>query len=102
MLEPDIVLRVRDNGRGFQPDRVRRERLRDGGLGLLAMGERVSVLGGTLSVLSAPGAGATIEVQIRRDGAGYPPATRSAGEDGSICRSGGSAELGGQENDHPD
>jgi signal transduction histidine kinase len=56
-----VVLEVRDNGRGFTPgdrgDRV-------GGRGLVGMRERVELLGGTLRIDTAPGAGTTIRVEL--------------------------------------
>ncbi|MEX0874108.1 MAG: GAF domain-containing sensor histidine kinase [Actinomycetota bacterium] len=56
----DVVrLVVRDDGRGFDPEAVEGE-----GLGLLGMRERASLVDGKLSVLSAPGSGTTIELEI--------------------------------------
>jgi signal transduction histidine kinase len=53
-----IVLRVRDNGRGFDP--VARAH---SGLGLSSMDERIRILGGRLDVQSAPGKGTQIMVE---------------------------------------
>jgi signal transduction histidine kinase len=56
----DVVrLVVRDDGRGFDPEAVE-----GGGLGLLGMRERASLVDGKLSILSAPGSGTTIELEI--------------------------------------
>lgn len=56
---------VEDDGRGFDPDTPPRADARDGPrLGLLGIRERVSLLGGTLTVESAPGAGTTLFVQV--------------------------------------
>lgn len=55
-----IRLTVSDNGRGFDATGVRGR----GGLGLVGMEERARLAGGTLSVVSAPGAGAKIQVEI--------------------------------------
>jgi signal transduction histidine kinase len=52
-----IVVDVSDDGRGFQPERTR-------GLGILGMEERVKRLGGTLTVESAPGRGATLHAEL--------------------------------------
>lgn len=71
---------VGDNGCGFVPGAAGRGRA----LGLTGMAERVRLLGGTLSVRSAPGEGAAIDVeiplrqrpaggQLRRDGAEERP-----------------------------
>jgi signal transduction histidine kinase len=56
-----IVVRVSDDGRGFDPNRAR-------GLGILGMEERVKRLTGTLTVDSQPGQGVTLAVELP-----YPP-----------------------------
>ena len=53
-----IRLRIRDDGRGFKP-----EARTGGGLGLLHMRERASMIGGTLSIVSAPRRGTEIFVE---------------------------------------
>jgi two-component system sensor histidine kinase UhpB len=62
------VLRVRDDGRGFDPSPARRvngrARGRPGGLGLSGMRERALLVGGNLDVASAPGVGTTIELTM--------------------------------------
>src|SRR5262249_43959790 len=52
-----VSLQVEDNGKGFAVSRMR-------GLGLLGMQERVSQLGGHLSVLSEPGQGTRITAEL--------------------------------------
>jgi two-component system, NarL family, sensor histidine kinase UhpB len=52
-------LRVRDDGRGFDPSQPRR-----GGLGLEGMAERARLVAGELDVRSAPGAGTQITLRI--------------------------------------
>ncbi|MCU1261822.1 MAG: integral rane sensor signal transduction histidine kinase, partial [Bryobacterales bacterium] len=52
-----ITVSIRDDGRGFDPQRTR-------GLGLLGMEERARRLGGTLHVESKPGEGTTIRVEL--------------------------------------
>jgi signal transduction histidine kinase len=52
-----IVVRVKDNGAGFDPRRTR-------GLGLLGMEERVKRLGGTFTLHSAPQQGATVTAEL--------------------------------------
>jgi signal transduction histidine kinase len=52
------VLRVRDDGAGFDIDRP----VDGGGFGLVSMRERAGSLGASLVVRSAPGAGTTVEV----------------------------------------
>jgi len=55
-----VMVMVEDDGVGFEPDRAQR----GDHFGLLGMRERVEALGGTLTVESAPGAGATIVVEV--------------------------------------
>lgn len=52
-----LVLSIEDDGAGFDP-------LRQRGLGILGMQERVTRLGGTLQVDSAPGAGVRLRVEL--------------------------------------
>lgn len=52
-------VRIEDDGVGFAPEDEPRER--PGHLGLLGMRERMETNGGRLSVISAPGAGTTVE-----------------------------------------
>jgi signal transduction histidine kinase len=59
-----LRLRVADDGKGFDPAAPR------SGLGLKGMGDRAALLGGTLSIESAPGRGSTIEVTLPRGGGG--------------------------------
>ncbi|MGD1090473.1 MAG: sensor histidine kinase [Bryobacteraceae bacterium] len=52
-----IVLSVEDDGRGFDPRRVR-------GLGLVGMEERVHHLGGAFQINSSPGVGTKVAVEL--------------------------------------
>lgn len=52
-----LILEVRDDGKGFDPQRHR-------GMGLLGMEERVGHLGGTLNLDSHPGRGTTLSVKL--------------------------------------
>jgi len=52
-----ILVTVSDDGRGFDPQRVR-------GLGLLGMEERVKRLGGKLTIDSKPGSGTTLRAEF--------------------------------------
>jgi signal transduction histidine kinase len=56
-LEKSIVVRVTDDGRGFDPARSR-------GMGILGMEERVKHLSGTFRVESQPGKGATVAADL--------------------------------------
>ena len=62
------LLRVRDDGDGFDADASRRRngrlRGRPGGLGLSGMRERALLVGGSLDVFTTPGAGTTIELTM--------------------------------------
>ena len=62
-----IAIGVADDGRGFQPEHAR-------GLGILGMEERIKRLGGTLTVDSAPGRGATIKADLPLPASGGNPA----------------------------
>ncbi|GGR59697.1 GAF domain-containing sensor histidine kinase [Streptomyces aurantiogriseus] len=57
---PGTVLRVTDDGSGFDPSTVRRAGRH---LGLVSMRDRASGVGGSLTVESAPGKGTTIEME---------------------------------------
>jgi signal transduction histidine kinase len=61
---------VRDDGIGFNPDRIR-----DRGLGLPGMSERAVLLRGDLEIRSAPGLGTTIELMLP-----LPEATAAAAQ----------------------
>jgi two-component system NarL family sensor kinase len=63
----EIRLRVDDDGAGFEPTDVPSDRF-----GLVGMRERARLLGGSLTVESAPDAGTAIEVRV-------PIAVRHAG-----------------------
>ncbi|MFE1955579.1 GAF domain-containing sensor histidine kinase [Streptomyces sp. NPDC059524] len=55
------VLRVTDDGTGFEPHAIRRAGRH---LGLVSMRDRASGVGGRLTVESAPGKGTTIEMEV--------------------------------------
>ena len=64
----DIVLSVRDDGSGFDPQAAS-----GGGFGLLGMRERLALVGGTLDLESEPGTGTVLRAAIpskRRDAHG--------------------------------
>ena len=56
-----LVLRVTDDGRGFDPAA---RALRARRLGLTSMHERAASLGGSLTITSAPAAGTTVELRV--------------------------------------
>jgi signal transduction histidine kinase len=58
-----LVLTVADDGRGFDPAQAG---LRGRRLGLTSMEERARALGGTLAVVSRPGEGTTVTLEVPR------------------------------------
>jgi two-component system, NarL family, sensor kinase len=61
---PDyVVLEVRDNGKGIQA-RARAQAVSRGHIGLATSSERVSALGGTFEIESAPGHGTRVRVAL--------------------------------------
>ncbi|MDE3072072.1 MAG: PAS domain S-box protein [Pseudomonadota bacterium] len=57
----DVVLRIRDSGKGFVHERG------GSGIGLVSMRERAAALGGRFVLTSAPGCGTTIEIHVPLD-----------------------------------
>jgi signal transduction histidine kinase len=55
---PEFVLRIRDNGRGFDPAAA------NGGLGLASLRTRARALRGKLEIVSAPGAGTEVVLRV--------------------------------------
>ena len=66
----DMVLEVRDDGRGFQPDDD--GAARPDAFGLRGMGERARAVGGRLDIASAPGRGTAVTLTL--------PCVRACGE----------------------
>lgn len=64
LQEGTLVLVVEDDGRGFEPVASRGARQRGEGLGLVGTEERAALLGGSLTIESAPGQGTTMAVEI--------------------------------------
>ncbi len=63
--EEAVTLRVWDDGKGFEvPDRFA-DLARKGHFGLMGMHERAQLVGGRLTVISAPGRGAMVEVSLK-------------------------------------
>ena len=59
----DVLIEVRDDGRGFD-SRTIDERPRSDRLGTLGMRERTKLLGGTIEIASTPGQGTTVRARI--------------------------------------
>jgi len=60
LRDGEIVLEVRDDGKGFDVAAPRRP----GSLGLMGLHERAELLQGTVTLTSAPGAGTRVEIRI--------------------------------------
>lgn len=56
----DVALTVRDDGRGFSPEAPRKP----ASYGLLGLRERAALLGGAVSIESAPGRGTIVEMRL--------------------------------------
>lgn len=77
-VEDQVVTRIVDDGRGFEPHTA----LTDGaGLGLVGMDERARLVGGELRVRSEPGRGTEVELRIPMHSRGQ--GTRIREEDAS-------------------
>ena len=63
---PGIELTIRDNGVGFEADRVMAGEFNERGLGLAGMNERTRLSGGTLIIESHKGAGTTVSASWER------------------------------------
>jgi signal transduction histidine kinase len=61
--ETQLVLRIQDDGRGFDLQQSRRA----GHFGLAGMAERAALIGGRLAITSAPGAGTLVELTLALD-----------------------------------
>ena len=59
-----LCLRVRDTGRGFDPDAEGRDGERSGSFGLRTMEERAAALGGRFRITTGQGSGTEIEVVL--------------------------------------
>ena len=59
-----VSLSIRDNGRGFDMDRVASTNGLDLGYGLSGIAERVRIIGGSLAIDSRPGEGTSLTVEI--------------------------------------
>lgn len=59
-----VIGMVEDDGRGFDVSANRDTRDRTRGLGLAGMRERATLIGGTLTIQSAPGKGTKLVVEV--------------------------------------
>ena len=58
-----ILLSIRDNGRGFNPEEPCSQP-HDLGYGLSGIAERVRILGGTLAIKSQPNKGTSLTIEV--------------------------------------
>jgi PAS domain S-box-containing protein len=70
-----LLLRIADQGRGFDPEDVAAE-----SLGLISMRERVNFLGGAFAIHSAPGRGTRIGVRVAMRSSPHTMAIRRSAE----------------------
>jgi PAS domain S-box-containing protein len=61
---PDIIIRIQDNGKGFDVDERLVSAVAERRMGLQSMTQRVAFLNGTIKINSRPGEGTTIIVNI--------------------------------------
>lgn len=79
-----LLLVVRDNGIGFDPESALRVAWRGNSLGLVGMRERVELVGGRIAFVSQPNAGSEVHVEL-------PNSPRPPQASGKIGRSEGPA-----------
>lgn len=61
---PDIILRIEDDGLGFNPKKRLRALTNEKRMGLRSMQERAALLGGKMKVQSKPGKGTIISIEV--------------------------------------
>ena len=59
-----VVIHVEDQGKGFVPEGLNLPRSHGGGFGLFSIRERLSLLGGSLTINSSPGKGTSTQIVI--------------------------------------
>jgi signal transduction histidine kinase len=64
LAEKNILVAIRDNGKGFNSSRLRNETSSFGGLGLEGISERVRILKGEFNLESEPGKGTTLTITL--------------------------------------
>lgn len=75
--EAEIKVVIRDRGKGFDPDVVRKRRPDDVSFGLFSIQERLAHLGGSMEIESAPGRGTQVTLVVpvpEEERAAAPPA----------------------------
>ena len=59
-----VYVKVKDNGKGFDPTIIQRNKKAGGGFGLLNMKERAELVGGKVEIGSVPGQGTEVSLEI--------------------------------------
>ena len=62
--EKNFLITVEDNGRGFDPDKLKTSK----GIGLHNLQSRVEFMNGKMELITAPGEGTTVNIEIELDG----------------------------------
>lgn len=65
--DTQVFVRVKDNGKGFDPEAVVKTKKAGGGFGLLNMKERAELIGGKVEIISSAGAGTELLLEINLD-----------------------------------
>lgn len=65
--EGHVYMVLEDDGKGFDPNRIKKRHPPQRGVGLAAMGERAHMLGASLDIRSRPGEGTTLHLTIPID-----------------------------------
>src|SRR5262249_31335564 len=63
-----LVIRVKDQGAGFEMHVIEKRQSRNGNLGLININERLSLLGGHMQIASKPGQGTEVTVMVPLEG----------------------------------
>ncbi|MGE5313107.1 MAG: PAS domain S-box protein [Acidobacteriota bacterium] len=64
LIDGALVAEISDNGIGFSMDELKDRPISGRGLGTLGMKERITSLGGTIEISSAPGRGTTVKFEL--------------------------------------
>jgi len=78
--DEELVVCVRDDGRGFDPEEIRKRRDPGAGLGLFAIEERLDFLGGRMEIETAPGKGCRVTLRFPLRAERAPEALTEAAE----------------------
>ena len=59
-----VMLKIMDDGHGFEPDKEREKALQSQHFGILGMQERAELIGGSITIESNPKSGTSIQIQV--------------------------------------